>query len=450
MISSIQSSPLIRALRFLVFLAPFTAVVVYHKTLFPFIVGKFTFFRFLMEVALIVLLWAWANGDLKRFFERTKLEGMKVLFKNPIVIAVSVFVLMFLLAGMFGVNPSASFWSNYERGEGGFQLIHLYVFFLSLVMLFQDEASWRKFFGISLIAGGVVLLYGTLGALGVYGFEKTSFCNRFGGSLGNPAYLGTYLIFMLFYTGYLWFSRGKIKKNWFLWGALALLWSVFLLLTQTRGALIGLGAGVIFALLYLSWVASSWRSRGALLGAVAILVGLGTLGVIYREHIDLMPFCSDTGGNRILNIAFETETYQTRLALWKGSWGAFLDRPLFGWGPENFSIAIERNFQPELSSAWFDRAHNIFFDYLAMTGLMGLLSFLSLFLAIFFLVLKHSKKVFVAVASWRYTNALVLGVVAAYLTQGLVLFDVLPIYLNVFTVLAFVTWKYSSTHQQSV
>ena len=42
-----------------------------------------------------------------------------------------------LLAGLFGVNPYNSFWSNIERAEGGFFWIHLFKgVFMGLLFLF--------------------------------------------------------------------------------------------------------------------------------------------------------------------------------------------------------------------------------------------------------------------------------------------------------------------------
>ena len=80
------------------------------------------------------------------------------------------------------------------------------------------------------------------------------------------------------------------------------------------------------------------------------------------------------------------------------------------------------------------------FDYLAETGIIGLVSYLSMFVAV-------AVSVFVYRAKHReefekgYRTTLVHGVLfalpVAYLVQGLVLFDVLTIYVNLFLTLAF-------------
>ena len=49
--------------------------------------------------------------------------------------------------------------------------------------------------------------------------------------------------------------------------------------------------------------------------------------------------------NRVASISVESTTAQTRLITWKSSWQGFLERPMFGWGSENFYQVF-----PELES----------------------------------------------------------------------------------------------------
>ena len=37
-------------------------------------------------------------------------------------------------------------------GEGGLQMLHLFIFFILLVLLFRDEKSWRKMLIIFILA----------------------------------------------------------------------------------------------------------------------------------------------------------------------------------------------------------------------------------------------------------------------------------------------------------
>ncbi len=458
--------------KFLLYLVPFSAVIVYQGTLFPFIVGKYTFFRVVIELALVFFIWALAK-------EEIKISDIKSRLYNPLIIAVFIFVVIFILSGIFGYNPSASFWSNFERGEGGFQILHLFIFFVLLAVLFRDEKSWRRLFIISVLAAILVIAYGALGALSIENFIGQNLCLRFAGSLGNPAYTGTYLIFSLFYAAYLTTEERKLSKRW-KWIGLLILFFIFLLLTQTRGALIGFGAAIFIGLLYLSFSFPAGRTRNIVLSSLLILTILGFLALIYRQSINIMPFCSAElgGGNRILDISFSTETYNTRLLLWQQSLKAFKERPILGWGPENFSAAFEKYYDPRhynpalrldavnrYGNVWFDRAHNIFFDYLIFAGILGLLSFLGIFGIFYWQFIKKTlinadKKLINADNQYKsakisinprlqnqhqsaWQKALLFSLPIAYLVQGLVLFDVLPIYINLFLFLAFASYQFN-------
>lgn len=449
---------LLKFSKFLLYLVPFSLVIVYQGTLFPFIVGKYIFFRIIVDLALVFFALHWVMENKIVNVKKKEDKLLKLPFV-PLAVTVGIFSLIYILAGFFGVNSQASFWSNFERGEGSLQIIHLLIFFALLGTVFNNKESWRKLFIVNIWVSVCVILYGILGTLGVGNFIGSNLCLRFAGSLGNPAYTGTFLIFAIFYSLYLFNEDFKIKIKW-LWIGLAVLFFIFLLLTQTRGALLGLGVAIIFGLLYLFFNLLKGKLRNIVLMVIIFLILLGGLAIKFRRSIDIMPFCSaQSGGNRILDVNFQTETFQTRLLLWQESINAFKERPILGWGPENFTVAFEKYYQPQFTT-WYDRAHNIFFDYLVMTGLFGLLSFISIFgvyyWQFFTKMQANAENSLTGGAEQRgkdksllainykslVGNALLFALPIAYLVQGLVLFDVLPIYINLFLFLAFANWKF--------
>ena len=238
-----------RIAKWYLYISVFSVLIVMNSIFFPFIGGKDFFFRFTTELALacMVLWWAFEakKGDAKK--------RISSLFHKPLVIAVSVFAAIFELACIFAYDFHAAFWSNYERGEGGFQMLHYYLFFLLLVLIFNDEKDWKNLFRFSLISAAGMILYGLAGNYSVPGFigpyagsaAPTGWWNiliqgRFEGSLGNPAYVDPYLIFSMFFVAYLWLSsklESKLTalKSWGYGVFLAVLF-VFFILGQTRGA----------------------------------------------------------------------------------------------------------------------------------------------------------------------------------------------------------------------
>ncbi len=429
--------------KFFLFIAPLAVVLVTISTLFPFIVGKYVWFRTTVDIALIFFLLGLLFRDKAGVIGRNLLAVLK----RPLVIAVTAFVAAFLLAGLFGVNPANSFWSNFERGEGGFQILHLWFFFVLLVTLFEEERDWRRLFGWAIIGGVLSGLYGLLAALGVSKtigplFGDAGF--RFSGSIGNPAYVAAYSIFLLFYVLYL--LSAAYRRRLASAGAIALFiagigFLAMFFAAATRGAFLGLMAAVAAGLFYFMYAHASLRKW--LLVAVAILV-IGVGSFIYFKDTS---FVKSIPGSRIFDISFTARTFEDRAIMWKIAWDGFKERPIFGWGPENYIQVFDRHFNTayfrpsEGFGAWFDRAHSIYFDYLVETGLLGIISFLGIF-ATFFWQLLRSMKISVSGSNSSFTNALLLGVLLAYLVQGFALFDVLVIYINVFILLAFAAYVF--------
>ena len=68
-------------------------------------------------------------------------------------------------------------------------------------------------------------------------------------------------------------------------------------------------------------------------------------------------------------------------------------RPLIGYGPESMYVAYNQFYQPELGqvekrNASPDRSHNETWDSIVITGISGLLVYLSIFSAVFYYGLK--------------------------------------------------------------
>jgi O-antigen ligase len=456
--------------RWYLYISAFSIVVVMNSIFFPFIGGKDYFFRFAIELALIcVLLW-WGfeakQGDLKR--------RCAALFKKPLVIATTVFAVAFELACVFAYDAHAAFWSNFERGEGGFQMLHYYLFFLLLVFLFTEEKQWKNLFNFSLISAGLMILYGIAGNYLVSGFigpysGGTSPANwwhvlidgRFEGTLGNPAYVDPYLIFSMFYVGYLWASAkiaGKSLKVWgWIYGALIAIFLFFFIIGQTRGAFLGLGAGVLALLLYLIFSSTrKIRKWSALALGVLVIIGVGLYAVRNTHYVQNLP------EGRLLQISVSDTTAQTRFWVWGEAWQGFLQRPVLGWGPENFTAVFDKQFNPNFyvpgqnSETWFDRAHSIYFDYLVETGIVGLLSYLAIFVVFYWglgkKIFKHRKASREAQLEVQHKTAinmqhgLLLVLPLAYLIQGIAIFDVFPMYICLFTLFAFGTYYTTTNH----
>jgi len=162
------------------------------------------------------------------------------------------------------------------------------------------------------------------------------------------------------------------------------------------------------------------------------LILLGGLLYLGRDTklVSAVPMVSS-----LTRISWRGGTAETRLIAWEIAVKAFKERPIFGWGPENFYYAFNLFYNPKslehgFYETWFDRSHNIFFDYLSMGGLLGLLSYLGLFAMIFWQLLKNRQQL-------RTSElAVTLMFFCAYLLQNFFVFDHLSSYLTFFIFLA--------------
>ncbi len=458
---------LLKLSKFFLYVSVFSVLVVMTSAFFPFIGGKDYFFRTSIQLALVFLILWWGfEAKTGEFWSRCR-----EMFRRPLFVAVSLFVLMFMLATLFAVNQRAAFWSNYERGEGGFQMLHYYAFFFMLVFLFRDRKDWERMLWVSVAAGVGMILYGVGAAVFVVNPESGAFYNpfsfvgpyvengkltagtflgrifskvRFQGSLGNPAYVAPYLMFSIFYLLWLWISdKAKTFSKNLLYGLIAFFFVVFFFLSGTRGAFIGLVAAT-FAFLFALAVGYP-RFRKWMIATIAGFTVV--LGILF--YYNNSSFVKSLPMSRLFNIDFSERTLQTRLWTWNSAWQGFKERPVLGWGPENFSAVFDKYFDPrhfipgKQSETWFDYAHSVIFDYLAETGILGLLSFLGIF-AVFFWELGKRWN-----AESRVINALIASIVVSYLVQGLALFNVLPMYINIFLFAAFACYLFYYNKKES-
>lgn len=480
--------------KFFLYLAPFAIVIISTSTLFPFIVGKYVWFRTTIDLALIffllgILLDSYRVNELKLY------ENLSKAVRNPLVIAVTLFAAVFVLAGFFGVDPLNSFWSNFERGEGGLQILHLWLFFMLAIILLKNNKDWKLFFWIFIIVGIYVAFYGFGAGLKYVDAEWTSvmqndnpvqmlsgkggalyqtfkgfigpqLSERFHGTLGNPAYIATFSIFLLFYAAYLYFAN--YYKKPFSWQSillyvLGILFLVVFWLAATRGAFMGLVATLVAFIFYFIYSKKAYRKWLFLIIALIILA-VGAM-IYFKDNrlVKSLP------GSRLFDISLKAETWEHRTYMWNMAWQGFKEKPLLGWGPENYINVFDRHFDIRYFSpsrgfgAWFDRAHSIYFDYLVETGILGFLSFIGIWAIFYWRSLKilisdnlrlftqnqqqkrDNKEDLLDSRSLLIQNALIFALPISYLVQGIVLFDILPIYINIFMFLAFAVYKFQSS-----
>jgi len=191
--------------------------------------------------------------------------------------------------------------------------------------------------------------------------------------------------------------------------------------TGTRGTAVGLAVGVGVMSAYIGLFGSQFKQyRKYALGGLLMLVMAVTGFVVARDS----AFVQDQPNlARIANISIED--LEIRGIIWGMAWEGVQERPILGYGQSNFNYVFNENYDPRLyaQEQWFDRAHNIFMDWLIAGGFLGLIAYLSIFVAclyyIFWRPLRDEKDRSFTVIE----RGILIGLLAGYFTHNLVVFD---------------------------
>lgn len=395
---------------------------------FPFISGKNLIFRILVEIAFA----GWAVLALMDSKYRINLK------KSPLTIAYAIFVTVLLIADMTGVDPVRSMWSNFERMEGFVGHIHLFAYFFVLSTMLPTLKDWQKMWNYFIVSNILILIYAFGQLMGApYTFFAVRFPemaawfaprfpihmsgNRLDATIGNSAYFAIFCLMFIFITALVWSQRIGTKRAWF-YPTLIALNLVGLFYSGTRGTMIG---AVVGGLITLGIVAQSEKGRARkMFAGVFIVVAILVSSIFVFKNTTFIKSSSTL--SRLSSISPSDLTGSSRLAMWTISYHAWLEKPLLGYGQDNFSYIFARKFLPEKMcnlEPWYDRSHDVFFDWLVAGGALGLLSYLSLYGVALSLV-------------WRKINtvplrekAIITGAIIGYFIHNIFVFDNLTSYI---------------------
>lgn len=459
---------------------------------FPFISGKNLLFRFLVDGAFI--------GWLVLMYQN-KEYGIR---KTWLTVAITTFTVIILIADIFGANPVSSLFSGFERMEGFVGQIHYFMYFLVLASMFKEKAEWKRFSQWFFATNILVGLYGLFQLLGSkYYFFYNAYPKiselfdknfpvhqgaRIDSTLGNPAYyaiLSVYFIFLALYG----IAVTKKTSTRVLLVTSVLANAYLLLFTSTRSAVFGLMAGVIITgsvflfgskkylyewsaiiLLSVALVASVFTKIGQTLPIFYLILGLIIITSIKSLYISPEKSKKLVAGifivtisgialftmmrksdyvtsslflGRFSNISVADPTANSRIIVWKMSIEGFKEHPILGWGQDNFPYIFAKHHDPHMyaQEPWFDRSHNVFFDWLVAGGILALLAHLSLYF--FAAVLTHKAKGFSLTE-----RSIIYGILVAQFVNNLFIFDNLASYLFFTALLAYISSVYSYQNKE--
>jgi len=198
-------------------------------------------------------------------------------------------------------------------------------------------------------------------------------------TMGNPNFLGSYLTLTLPFTLYSYLFRSK----WY--GLVMYAVSYFTLLgTRTRGSWIGAMVGFLIMIwLYYHQASNKSLARRRIVVLIILSVVLFGLFILATEGTILQKILAlFLDVHLILTDPEEADTAgSNRFYIWRLSVELIRQRPIFGVGVENMSVAMFQNFHDQIVEDWgryrnWDKAHNEYLNIALASGIPSLIAYL--------------------------------------------------------------------------
>ena len=350
------------------------------------------------------------------------------LWNTPFLLPILLLALAYLLSTVFSVARFVSWWGSYQRLQGTYTFVSYLVIGLLAIGHLRSPLQLRRLQYTIILTSLPIALYGVLQHYSrdplPWGGDVTT---RVAANAGNAIFLAAYLIMAFFFTleriyssfAYLLTSQEKRSQSHelaaaFAGGAYLFILAVQVLAivwTQSRGPWLGLLLGLyVFVLLlftslrfrYYQWFTAGWIGLGVVGATVIVLLNTTTLLGFARgwPAVDRLSTILDVEGG----------TNRVRILIWEGASQMIVPhqpltypdgekdavnalRPLVGYGPEAMWVAYNPFYPPDLAhfearNASPDRSHNETWDSLVVTGMLGFLAYMALFVAIFYWALR--------------------------------------------------------------
>lgn len=414
-----------------IFLVPAIVLIISNSYFFPFITGKNFAFRIIIEI--ITAAWI-----ILAFYDaqyRPKFSWILGSFFT--------FIAVMFFANLFGENPQASFWSNFERMDGYVTLVHTFLYVLVAGSVMKDRETWNKFFITTLSVAVILSLYAFRQLSGDIDIRQGGV--RLDGTLGNSSYMAIYMLFHIFITFFMLFRTKSIQLR-YVYAAISVLFIYLLIQTATRGTMLGLVGGSTVMVLYFVIFGKGYPMlRKAAVGGIIGIVAVVGIFISMKDtpYVQESPYLA-----RIATINLESAT--TRFDIWSMALSGVKERPLLGWGQSNYNYVFNKYYSPELhgQEAWFDRAHNIIMDWLIAGGVFGMVAYFSILgSAIYYLFFRplfrkseDDDDTFTVIE-----RGVLMGLLAGYMIHNFVVFDNIVSYIFYGSILAYIHSRVGTT-----
>ncbi len=388
--------------------------LVYSQFLFPYITSKQIYFNVITEVLLVF----WLAFIVKYPQWRPK--------KSMITTSLVAFLGVMLFSCFYSVDFNLSFWGDIERMLGFFHIVHFLILYLVSITVLRNWNDWK------IVLSSFVVVTAIVSLTGLYGANKY-------GTIGNAAYVGGMIIFGLYFS-FLLMVREKNKYLRFIY-----LIPIFFMIDEfikinIAGAFVGLGVSVLAFIFLFGLLHKNKKVKITFVTMFFVLTGSILFVITHKD----MKFVKNI--RQIQDLSFQERTLQTRFFSWRSAMYDFPNHWLLGTGYGTFASTFDEYFDPRFynltrSGTYFDRAHNNIIDIISTTGVLGGVTYLSMFVAILWYLLQAYKKKRLRMIEF----VLLLCLIIAYFIQNLAVFDSLVTYIGLMLMLGFIYYITNST-----
>jgi len=388
--------------------------------------GKTIIFRVVMTIMILVFIW--------QILSEKKLS----IKTNSVFWLLIALLIIFLLATIFSLDRTFSLWGSPYR-SGGFINFAFLIIFTLLFSNILRKSDWPKVWIFSLIIGVPVSIIGIIQAFEIFPKVFVTTGEPWS-TIGGSSFLAMYLLMLSFIALYSTVQSIKnLNRKWFFYLPCLLLFIFVITLTGSRAAYLGLILGLFY------FVFAYPKKLPKIKKGLIVLLILVITTIIYSNTQSSFPDFVEE--NKILReiknrTSISLFLNDPRFSVWRIGFKAMTARPILGYGPENFSIAFDKYYDPSLPrmmtndttlKIYYDRAHNFLLDAGIHTGIFGLIIYVWLFATIFLKLQKNKKE-------HPEQSLIYHGIQSAlmvYIIANFFAFDTFPTYLLSFLLIAY-------------
>lgn len=340
----------------------------------PYEFPKFIFFAVTVELLAIFFALYW-------FFSKNK-EGIFPKMDIGVLFVLS-FGVINLISDLFGINPINSIFGNNFRHQGLITLLSGIVVFLSLrsPLLFKKMLPvFRKTVLASAFLISLFAIWQIIQINIFHNYNIATYNGRIVGTLGNPNFLGGYLVMLLPFV--IWYPQ-KINKLL----RLVIIFAIILTIFYTNSTASFIAVAVLLTI-YFFRVFLSIKiplPKTIIVLVLILLFWIGSKNITSDQSFILknekrcfenwpntFPLKFITDIRKTSNIFFKRDSpCDSRFLIWTTGLNALSQRPILGFGQENFESLM-----PKGKMYIVDNAHNIFLETAISSGIVGLLFYL--------------------------------------------------------------------------